>query len=175
MNIAWESIFSIFPKPKAREIPEEEQFWLNLSCAVILQALEDWNFLDQGEEVRLRLDSNMVYTIEVENFFLGKWFEFLLSYTLPSIPADVVREKLNCTEGAVNARQAHRTEDQKKVETRYLKVCPNFRRTGIRYGGEEPKPKKTTRKYRRRKRTVTDHLRDERGGSSCLDSRKTQS
>ena len=175
MTIAWESIFSIFPKPKEREIPEEEQFWLNLSCAVILQALEDWNFLDQGEEVRLRLDCNMVYTIEVENFFLGKWFEFLLSYTLPNIPADVVREKLNCTEGAVNERQAHRTEDQKKVETRYLKVCPNFRRKGVRYGGEEPKPPKTTRKYRRRKRTVTDHLRNEGGGSSCLDSQKIQS
>lgn len=163
MNIAWESIFSIFPKPKEREIPEEEQFWLDLSAAVILQAIEDWNFLNHGNEVRLRLDSNMVYTIEVEDFFLGKWFEFLLSYTLPYIPADTVRERLEITEGAINARQAHRSQDEKKVETRYLKVCPNFRRTGIRYGGEEPKPKKATRKYRRRKRTVTDHSGNEGG------------
>ena len=173
MNITWESLNSIFPKPKQKETPEEEQFWLDLSAAVILQAIEDWNFLKHGNEARLRLDSNMVYTIEVEDFFLGKWFEFLLSYTLPYIPADIVRERLEITEGAINARQAHRSQDEKKVEARYLKICPNFRRTGIRYGGEEPKPPKTTRKYRRRKRKVADHSGDEGGAVGCLDSQKT--
>ena len=173
MNITWESLNSLFPKPKRKEIPEEDQFWVNLSAAVILQAIEDWNFLNHGNEARLRLDSEMVYSIEVEDFFLGKWFEFLLSYALPYIPAEIVREKMEITEGAINARQAHRSQDEIKVEARYLKSCPNFRRTGIRYGGEEPKPPKTTRRYRRRKRTIADHVGDEGGGGGCVTSRKT--
>ena len=156
------------------ETSEVETLWNGLCAAIILQAIEDWRQLDHGKEVRLRLDCNVVYSLEVEAFFLSRWFEVLLGGILPELDPETVRERFSLTEGEINARQASRTKEEAKIEARYLKGYPNFRRKGIRYGGEEPESEESTGKRKRRKRKTAHHSGNEGSGSSCLEtSRKT--
>lgn len=131
---------------------EVKRIWGGLCSAIVLQAIIDYRLLNHGETVRRVIDAHTVYSLEVEDFFLSRWFEMLLGSVLPEIDPEMARERFSATKGEINDRQAHRTEEQKKIEKRFLKVNPQFKRTDILYGGKEPESPQTTRKRKRRKR-----------------------
>ena len=136
---------------------EVESLWDGLCSAIILQAITDWRLLKHGETVRKKIDANVVYSLEIEYFFGSRWFEALLGSILPEIDPEMVRERFATTKGAINDRQAHRTEEQAKIEKRFLKTNPQFRRADILYGGKMPESEEATNKRKRRKRKTAHH------------------
>ena len=72
-----------------------------LVCAIIEQAVYDWIGLDYGKLgcCLARPGRNaMIYRAEVESFFKGKWFEYLLSYALPNYTPETIRKQLRIAE-----------------------------------------------------------------------------
>ena len=72
----------------------------DLACAIIEQAVYDWMALGYGK-LGLTLARNgghYIYRAEVESFFKGKWFEYLMSFCLPSVDPAEVRKQLKIAE-----------------------------------------------------------------------------
>jgi len=124
-------------EPKLKEENEQEQILLNICAAIIEYAIYEWKQLDYGRYLRRRINAQMVYALELEAFFQGKYFERLLGYVLPDMPPEVVRKRIRCTKGDIDARQASLSPQQKNIEARHTALYPNFVRKGKRYGGRE--------------------------------------
>ena len=78
----------------------------DLCCAIIEQAVYDWINLDYGRlgYCIARNGHSLVYRAEVESFFKGKWFEYLLGFALPDIEPTTVRRQLHIAEPERRAR-----------------------------------------------------------------------
>ena len=72
----------------------------DLACAIIEQAVYDWIALDYGRlgYALARNGSSLIYRAEVESFFKGEWFEYLLSFSLPRTEPMTVRKTLKIAE-----------------------------------------------------------------------------
>lgn len=73
---------------------EVTQRYINISCAILEQAVDDWKYLqlyglDSAEYLAAKIRRD-----ELLNFFYGEWFETLLEYALPGIDPDDVRVTL---------------------------------------------------------------------------------
>lgn len=91
---------SLFALTGERHYPTlEDEKRHDLCCAIIEQAVYDWISLDYGRlgYMIARNGGSLVYRAEVESFFKGKWFEYLLSYALPRLSPDTVRKELHIT------------------------------------------------------------------------------
>lgn len=88
-------------KADEREFPSlEAEKYHDLACGILEQAVYDWIALDYG---RLgyslpREGHALLYRAEVESFFKGKWFEFLLAYALPQYDPSAIRRALHIEE-----------------------------------------------------------------------------
>lgn len=82
-----------FPSLEAEKIHD-------LACAIIEQAVYDWMTLDYGKLgfAPARNGNSYIYRAEVEAFFKGKWFEYLMEFCLPSIDPSEVRRELRIAE-----------------------------------------------------------------------------
>lgn len=72
----------------------------DLACAILEQAVLDWKSLDCGK-LGYCLGSNshaFLYRAEVESFFQGKLFGFLLEYALPGYSPSFIRKALHIEE-----------------------------------------------------------------------------
>ena len=71
-----------------------------MACAIIEQAVYDWMTLDYGKLgfAPARNGNSYIYRAEVEAFFKGKWFEYLMEFCLPSIDPSEVRRELRIAE-----------------------------------------------------------------------------
>lgn len=85
-----------------RSFPNLEAYHTHaLACAIIEQAVWDWIALDYGRRGYCMAHSggnSLVYRAEVESFFKGRWFEYLLSFALPQIEPRTVRKELRIEE-----------------------------------------------------------------------------
>lgn len=72
----------------------------DLCCAIIEQAVYDWMALKYGRlgYALARNGNSLIYRAEVESFFKGKWFEYLLSFALPNVEPTTVRRQLKIDE-----------------------------------------------------------------------------
>lgn len=86
-----------------RSFPNLEAYHTHaLACAIIEQAVYDWIALDYGWWDRVPVRSDMVFSVELRQFFQSPWFEYLLSFALPDIEPETVRKRLKIPErGAV--------------------------------------------------------------------------
>lgn len=82
-----------FPSLEAEKIHD-------LACAIIEQAVYDWMTLDYGKLgfAPARNGNSYIYRAEVEMFFKGKWFEYLLGFAIPDIEPTTVRRQLKIAE-----------------------------------------------------------------------------
>ena len=71
-----------------------------IACAIIEQAVYDWMALDYGELgfAPARNGNTLLYRAEVESFFKGAWFEYLLGFALPNVEPRTVRRQLHISE-----------------------------------------------------------------------------
>lgn len=83
----------VFPSLEAEKLHD-------LCCGIIEQAVYDWITLDYGRlgYALARNGHSLIYRAEVESFFKGKWFEYLLGFALPEIEPTTVRRQLHITE-----------------------------------------------------------------------------
>ena len=67
-----------------------------MACCIIEQAVYDWIGLGYGRRgfIPAHYGNELVYRADVESFFKGEWFEYLLGFALPDISPTVVRRKL---------------------------------------------------------------------------------
>lgn len=72
----------------------------DLACAIIEQAVYDWMTLDYGKLgfAPARNGNCLIYRAEVEAFFKGLWFEYLLGFCLPQLSPQEVRRELKIPE-----------------------------------------------------------------------------
>lgn len=72
----------------------------DLACAIIEQAVYDWMALDYGKLgfAPARNGNCLIYRAEVEAFFKGRWFEYLLMFCLPNVTPTEVRHELKIRE-----------------------------------------------------------------------------
>ena len=73
---------------------------VELAAAIIERTVIDWQTLDYGKLKRVmgKQDNSYVYAAEVEKFFQGKWFEYLLSLVVPQLTPTEVRTALKIKE-----------------------------------------------------------------------------
>ena len=73
---------------------------VEIAAAIIERAVIDWQTLEYGKLKRAigKQETSFVYTAEVEAFFHSKWFEYLLSLTLPRYTPQEVRAALKIKE-----------------------------------------------------------------------------
>lgn len=73
---------------------------VSIACAIIEQAVIDWKELDYGKMNRCmgKCDLTYIYADEVEAFFKSKWFEYLLSLTIPQHTPEEFRKILKIPE-----------------------------------------------------------------------------
>lgn len=83
----------VFPSLEAEKLHD-------LCCGIIEQAVYDWITLDYGRlgYALARNGHSLIYRAEVESFFKGKWFEYLLGFALPEIEPTTVRRQLHIAE-----------------------------------------------------------------------------
>ena len=98
---------SVYNSRLLREKAEERSFpsleaekTHDLACAIIEQAVYDWIALDYGklEYALARNVHSLIYRAEVESFFKGAWFEYLLGFAIPDIEPTTVRRQLKIAE-----------------------------------------------------------------------------
>ena len=72
----------------------------DLACAIIEQAVYDWITLGYGRlgYALARNGNSFIYRAEVEAFFKGRWFEYLLGFALPQVEPTTVRRQLKIAE-----------------------------------------------------------------------------
>lgn len=96
-NAAWKPIYN----DGERTFPTLEAYHTHaLACAIIEQAVYDWITLDYGRlgYALARNGHSLIYRAEVESFFKGKWFEYLLGFALADIEPTTVRRQLHIDE-----------------------------------------------------------------------------
>ena len=83
----------VFPSLEAEKLHD-------LCCGIIEQAVYDWMTLDYGRlgYALARNGHSLIYRAEVESFFKGKWFEYLLGFALADIEPTTVRRQLHIAE-----------------------------------------------------------------------------
>lgn len=117
---------NIYPKRYKKVRGEEQEKWMNICVIIIENAITEWRALEYGQCLSKRINSQMIYAIELEDFFNSRFFESLLEYVLPDLPPDDVRKELRITKEDQNARQASLSTAQKNVEKRYVATFPDF-------------------------------------------------
>ena len=93
--------FQRFAERGSRSFPSlEAEKTHDLACAIIEQAVYDWMALKYGRlgYALARNGNSFIYRAEVESFFKGKWFEYLLSFALPNVEPTTVRRQLKIDE-----------------------------------------------------------------------------
>lgn len=88
-------------KAEERSFPSlEAEKTHDLACAIIEQAVYDWITLDYGRlgYALARNGHSLIYKAEVESFFKGAWFEYLLGFALTDIEPTTVRRQLKIAE-----------------------------------------------------------------------------
>ena len=80
----------------------------DLACAIIEQAVYDWMALEYGKLgfCPARNGNCLIYRAEVEAFFKGEWFEYLMGFCLPNLDPAEVRRELKIAEPERRARCA---------------------------------------------------------------------
>lgn len=93
--------FQRFADSGERSFPNIEAYHTHaLACAIIEQAVYDWMTLEYGKLgfAPARNGNCLLYRAEVESFFKGKFFEYLLSFALPNVEPKTVRKELKIGE-----------------------------------------------------------------------------
>ena len=88
------SIIAQFNNRPQAEPDVVTQRYINLACAIIEEAVDDWRWLDKWDADTGIFLGSWIKRHEIMNFFYGGWFETLLSFALPDIEADEVRYAL---------------------------------------------------------------------------------
>ncbi len=73
---------------------EVTQRYINISCAILEQAIDDWKYLQHYSIDAAEYLAAKIRKDELLNFFYGTWFETLLEFALPGIDPDDVRATL---------------------------------------------------------------------------------
>lgn len=88
------SVRQYFDSAIRNEPDEVTQVYINIACAILQQAVEDWRYLECGDVHKAIYLTNVIYYDELLNFFHSPWFEELLSYALPEYTPEDILPKL---------------------------------------------------------------------------------
>lgn len=85
----------------------KDEGYFNLACAILEQAVIDWDLLEHGNLGVTRANNQYVFRAEVESFLKSDWFDELLAYALPQYSPQEIRSFIHVEEPERRKGDAH--------------------------------------------------------------------
>ena len=84
-----------------------DEGYFDLICAILEQAIIDWDLLERGNLGVTRANNQYVFRAEVESFLKSEWFDELLAYALPQYSPQEIRAFIKVDEPERRKEDAH--------------------------------------------------------------------